>query len=119
MALLDAKTVQLGATILMDVQPDKEHVRIRIGDSEETVKKVDLWAAIFAIADAKTQEEMMPVRQTEVMTFERIHNVRIKKDTKANTIVKVRCHVDVPVRIEENLKGLMRKDADQRFIPAG
>lgn len=113
MALLDKKTIQIGDSLLLDVVPGEEFIQVRVLDGKghehkTMVRRVDLYAATFAIADAKTQEELLPVRKTEMMTFERIHNVRLKKDMKANQIMKVKCHVDVPLRIEENLKGLLR-----------
>jgi hypothetical protein len=111
MTLVDKKTIQIGKGILIDIDPDAEYVQMRMvsGKTEvkERVKKSDLYAAIFHIADPKTQDAMMPVRQTQVMTFERIHNIQVKKDMRKGQIIKVRCHVDVPTRIEENLRGLV------------
>lgn len=111
MSLTDKKTIQIGKGILIDIDPDAEYVQVRMisGKKEvkERVKKVYLYAAIFAIADPKTQDSLMPVRQTQVMTFEKIHNVQLKKNMLKGQILKVRCHVDVPMRIEENLRGLV------------
>lgn len=111
MTLVDKKTIQIGNGILIDIIPDDEYIQMRMGEGShevrERVKKVDLYAAVFAMADAKTQDAMMPVRQTQVMTFERIHNIQMKKDMRKGQILKVRCHVDVPTVIEENLKGLV------------
>lgn len=84
----------------------------------ERVKKVDLYAAVFALADAKTQDALMPVRQTRMMTFERIHNVKMKKDLKKDQILKVRCHMDVPLQIEESLKGII-SDKQQMAATVG
>lgn len=109
--LTDKKTAQIGKGILIDIDPDADYVQVRMisGKTEvkERVKKVDLYAAVFAIADHKTQDALMPVRQTQVMTFERIHNIQLKKDMRKGEILKTRCHMDVPVRIEESLRGLV------------
>lgn len=108
MALLERKTLELGEGVLLDVDPGLDYVSLRVGNVNTKIKRVDLWAACFAIADADTQEKLMPVRKTEVMTFERIHKVRLKKDLHAGDIMRVKCHVDVPMTIEENLKGLIK-----------
>lgn len=116
MALIEKKTIELGNGILLDVDPNFDYVVLRVGEKSEKIKKVDLWAACFAIADEKTQEELMPVRKTQMMVFEKIHHVELKKDMKKGQILKVRCHVDVPLSIEENLKGLLKPDAAVRGL---
>ncbi len=123
MALLDRKTIQIGNRILVDIDPDIDYVQMRMGDGAghevtERIKKVDLYAAVFALADAKTQDALMPVRQTRMMTFERIHNVQMKKDMKKGQILKIRCHMDVPLQIEESLKGIIG-DTGQRKAAVG
>lgn len=112
MALLEKKTIQVGETaenegIFFDIDPDNEYVQVRIGTSKCGIKKSELWGLAFAIADAKTQDDLMPVRKTEVMTYERVHKVRLKKSLNAGDIMKVRCHIDVPVAINESLKGIV------------
>lgn len=122
MTLVDRKTIQIGSTILVDIDPDYDYVQVRMGSGErevtERVKKVDLYAAVFALADPKTQDALMPVRQTRMMTFERIHNVQMKKDMKKGQILKLRCHIDVPLQIEESLKGIIT-DRQQRAAAVG
>lgn len=73
------------------------------------VKKVDLWAAIFSIADSKTQEAMMPVRQVQVESFERIHRVRVTKPLKPGDEIRVKCHMSVEKTVVEGLAGNLTK----------
>lgn len=117
MTLVEKKTIQIGENLLLDVLPDEEFMQVRFlhkGDEfTSKVKKSDLYGAVFAIADPQTQDALMPVRTTEVLTFEKIHNVQLKKDMRKGAILKVRCHIDVPVAIEENLKGIVREHKKQ------
>lgn len=117
--LVDKKTLQIGEGVVIDAIPGAEYVQLRIlGRDERTVRirMVDLYAAVFAMADEKTQDALMPVRQSQVMTFEKIHNVQLKKDLKKGQTLRVRCHVDVPLIIEEKLKGLTANKASASTI---
>lgn len=120
MALVERKTMQLGSKILIDIDPESEYVVVRMqhrgGETSERIKKTELYGAVFMFADHDTQDRLMPVRKTEVLTFERIHNVQMKKDMKKGQILKIRCHMDVPVRIEESLKGLIGDRAAKSVV---
>lgn len=114
MALLEKKTIQVGETaehdgIFFDIDPDNEYVQVRIGTSKCGIKKSELWGLAFAVADSKTQADLMPVRQTEVMTYERVHNVQLRKNVTKGSMIKVKCKVNVPVTIHEGLKGLVKE----------
>ena len=118
MALLDKKTIELGEHVFLDIVPDLEHVNIRIGNSKGTlVKKVDLWAACFAIADAKMQERLMPVRQTQMTTFRRIHIVAVKKPLNVGDKLRFKCEISVPQVIEEGLAGSLTRKRSKIVIP--
>lgn len=111
MSLTEPKTIQLGDNVLLDVRPDEEMVQLRVleGDREHKamIRKVDLWAAVFAIMDGKMQDDLMPVRQTQMMTFERINHVRVKRDLKKGDVLKFKTKIDVPLTIVESLKGML------------
>lgn len=116
--LLSKQTIQLGDGVLIDCDPKSEWVNVRVGESKGIlVKKVDLWAACFAMADAKTQEQLMPVRQTEMSTFVRIHKVRLKKSLNAGEIMQVKCEISVPQVVEEGLAGSLMKKRGKVIIP--
>ena len=102
--------MQLGGEILIDCDPKSEFVNVRIGDHKGVlVKKVDLWAMVFTIADAKTQEKLIPIRQTEMVTYRRIHHVKLKKDMRAGQMVNVNCQINVPQVVNEGLAGTLMK----------
>jgi hypothetical protein len=116
--LLDKRTLQLGDDILIDVVPQSEFVHISVGNSKKfPVRKVDIWAVCFAIADAKTQELLMPVRKTEMSTFRRVHHVKLTKDVKAGEMVHLKCEVNVPQIVEEGLAGSLMKKRSRILMP--
>lgn len=122
MSLLnERKTLQLATDVFLDADPEMEYVQLRIGDGDKKykIRKVDLHAALYVLADEKTRDDLMPVRTTEVLTFERIHNVQLKKDMKKGSIMKVRCHIDAPVRIEENLRGMLKEGVGKKQLGIG
>ena len=122
MAVLEKQTLELGDGIFIDVDPKSEFVRFRMGDDRKgvMVRKVDLWAVVFTIADPETQERLMPVRRTEMVTFRRIHNYVLKRDVRAGTKLRIPCEVNVPQTIEENLQGNLIKRQEKGghvFVP--
>lgn len=117
--LEDRKTIELGDGVLLDVVPEADFVTIRHGDSKGIkVRKVDLWAACFVMADAKMQEQLLPVRQTTMATFRRIHHVKVKRPLKPGDILNVKCEVSVPQTIEEGLAGSLTKRRGKVLVPS-
>lgn len=117
MALIAKRTVELGDGILIDVDPKLDTIVIRVGQERKVVKKVDLWAICFTIADPKTQELLMPVRQTEVATFKRIHAIQVTKPMKPGDMIKVQCEISVPQVVEEGLAGTLTKKRSPIALP--
>lgn len=120
MALEEPKTIELGDVasghgLLIDIHPQREMLNLRIGKENIQVSKAEFWGACFTMADAKTQDKLMPVRQTEMMTFEKIHRVKVKKALNAGDVLKFRCKVDVPVTVAEGLKGMVKDDKKSIF----
>lgn len=111
MAIKEPTTIQIGQGMLLDVRPDSDEIQLRVltatGEHRERIKKVDLWAAVFAIMDGKMQDDLMPVRQTQMMTFDRVHMVRVKRDLKKGDVLKFRTKIDIPLTIVESLKGML------------
>ena len=107
--LTDKKTITIGDHIFVDIVPESEFVQIRLekdGRKEVTqVRKVDLYGAVFALADAKTQDALIPVRQTQMTTYKRIHTVKLKKGMREGELLRVKCEINVPTVVEEGLRG--------------
>ncbi|MDE2233747.1 MAG: hypothetical protein KGJ90_06630 [Patescibacteria group bacterium] len=116
--MIDKKTIEIGDHIFIDVDPSSEFLNIRVGDDKgKLVKKVDFWAVCFHIADKATQEKLLPVRQTEMSTFRRIHHVKLKKSLNAGDIVNVKCEISVPQVVEEGLAGSLMKKRGKILVP--
>lgn len=115
--ILEKKTIQLADGILMHVDPSSEYVMLEVdGQKDRLIKKVDLWGACFLIADAKTQDKLMPVRQTELTTVVKIHQVKLKKNMREGDLMSVRCETSIPTLIEENLAGNLVKRRERGTI---
>ena len=96
-------------TVEFDVSPDRDIIKMTVGKEKRTFKFIDLWSMTFAIAGPEQQADMMPVRQTEVVTYRRVHNVKLKKAMPAGAIVKVSCEMNVEKTVHEGLKNMIDK----------
>ena len=94
-------------TAEFNVDPGQDTFRLTMGKETKSFKKIDLFALIFAIMGPDEQEKMLPVRQTEVVTYRRVHNVKLKKAMPAGAIVKVSCEMNVEKTVAEGLKGMI------------
>ena len=92
----------------------QNYVEFRIKDEngvwiKSYISITELYGLIFMLVDEKQQQELMPIRQTEVRIYERQHRIKLKKDMKKGELVVANCRISVPVRIEENIRALMGK----------
>lgn len=95
-----------------DKQQDFVEFKVKDGNGEWIKSYIgikELYGIIFLLVDEESQQELMPVRQTEVRIYERQHRIKLKKDMKKGEIVIANCHIEVPLRVEENIKALMGK----------
>lgn len=112
--LLERKTIELTKGVLMHIDPSSEFVALEVdGQKDRLVRKVDLWGACFLMADGKTQDQLMPIRQTEMTTVVRLHQVRVGKDLKKGEILSVRCETSLPTAVEEGLAGTLMKKRER------
>lgn len=94
-------------TAEFDVSPDNQHFQMTVGKEKRKFKIVDLYAMVFNIVDPEKQEAMIPVRQSEVVTYKRIHNVMLKKNMKKGEKLRVKCEINVEKTVVEALRGLL------------
>ena len=92
----------------------QNYVEFRIKDEngawiKSYISITELYGLIFMLVDEKQQQELMPIRQTEVRIYERQHRIKLKKDMKKGELVVANCRISMPVRIEENIRALMGK----------
>lgn len=92
----------------------EDYVEFRVKDGngnwiKSYVEIQKLYALIFMIVDDEKQQEMMPIRKTQIRIYERQHRIQLKKNMKKGEIVVANCKIDVPLVIEEGLRGLIGK----------
>jgi len=96
-------------TAEFNVDPDEATFKLTIGKETRRFKIVDLWAITYAIAGADQQDKMMPVKQTEVLTYRRIHNYKLKKAQPAGAVLRIPCEINVEKSVVEGLKGMVEQ----------
>lgn len=84
-------------------------MEFKVGDETSLVSRKDLYSLVFALGDNVTQDALMPVRQTKVHKYIKQHRVKVKKHLKPGDEVVVNCEIDVPITIEDGLKGLVNR----------
>ena len=118
MSILEHSMLQLtgrDGTAEFNVKPNADTFKLTMGKETKEFKKIDLWSMVFAIMGPDEQEKMLPVRQTEVVTYKRIHNVKLKKAMPAGAILKVQCEINVPQTVTEGLKGMITQQKKSQF----
>ena len=98
---------QEGKAMEFDIDPDREMVKMTLGKESIKFKFIDLWSLIYAASGPEQQERMTPVRQTEVLTYRRIHNYKLKKAQPAGAILRIPCEMNVEKSVVESLRGLL------------
>lgn len=120
MALIGKNTISLGpeGEVEIDVHdgahPDSVYFRVKRGARGFEVSKADLYAAAFAMADERMQEQLMPVRRVNMVTYRRIHRVRVTKPLKAGDTLNVKCAINVEQSIHESLAGIFESKKPPR-----
>jgi hypothetical protein len=100
---------QEGKTMEFDIDPDREMVKMTLGKESIKFKFIDMWAMIYAASGPEQQEKMTPVRQTEVMTYRRIHNYKLKKAQPAGVVLRIPCEINVEKTVVEGLRGMVEQ----------
>lgn len=90
----------------------EDYVEFRVKDEsgnwiKSYIKIKELYALIFMLVGKEEQEALMPIKQTEVRTYERQHRIKLKKDMKKGEIVVANCRINVPLIIENRLRGII------------
>jgi hypothetical protein len=99
-----------------DKQQNFVEIRMKDRDGDwirSSIQIKDLFGLVFMIVGEKEQEELMPVRKTEVRVYERQHRIKLNKDMKKGEIVVANCRVDIPLMVEEGLSKLIEKKASR------
>lgn len=78
-------------------------VTITIGKEKRTIPKNDLWMIVFMNSKGKTQDQLVPVWQKDMMQFVRQYEIVAKKDMKAGDKLTFHANIDVPKVVVESL----------------
>lgn len=71
-------------------------IKVEIAGKQVEMTKLELWQFVFSICDDDLREELLPVRKTEMMEYERLHSVELSKDMKQGEILQVKCRTNIP-----------------------
>ena len=95
------QTFRLGDSGVIVEVPEGDDVNVRVGKERFPMKKTELWLLLWAIADPETQEKLLPVRKTNIMKFERVHQIQATKAIKKGELLTVKCVVDVEKTVRD------------------
>jgi len=84
----------------------KDTLEVCVGKNCSVINRKDLYGLTFVLGDNETQDALMPARQTVVRKYVKQHRVKVKKDVKAGEELVVNCETDIPLTVEEGLRGL-------------
>ncbi len=68
---------------------DEENFNICIGEKCERVSKKELYSLLFFFGDEQQQEDLVPVRSTEMMMISRLLSITAQKDIKRGETIRV------------------------------
>jgi hypothetical protein len=108
--------VELGTGLRIAYDEKSQTLEAEIGGKTATMTKLELWQFVFSICDPDLREQIMPVRQTEVMEYTKVHTVQLKKDMRRGEIMKVRCITHVPTTVVEGLAGMVERGSAKSSI---
>ncbi|MES2216638.1 MAG: hypothetical protein V4481_05085 [Patescibacteria group bacterium] len=106
-------------TAEFDVDPAREVFVLKMGKESKKFNRIDLWALVYAISGPEQQDKMMPVRRSEVLTYRRIHKIRLKKAMPEGGIITCRCEINVEKVVVEGLNGMIEQQAKKLDVTTG
>lgn len=106
-------------TLEVNFSEDPESKNMVKVNGRDVIEMKDLFGFLMIAGSPEIQSELMPVQKTEVVRYEKFHNVVVNKDLKKGDRVKVRCEISVPVTVTEGLAGLVDKKIQIVPKPSG
>ena len=79
------------------------NLTVTIGKEKRTIKKTDLWMLVFMNAKGKTQDDLIPVWEKEMVQFIRQYEIVCKKDMKAGEKMTFHAKIDVLKIVVESI----------------
>ena len=95
----------------LSIAPKGDTVRICIGRATKFIPLKEFWGIAFSMTqDKEMKDKLMPVRQTEMMHFKKVHTVEVKKDMKAGETLTFTHVIDVPLTVIAGMKDIIEKE---------
>jgi len=90
----------------------KDLIKVTLANKISVIKKDDLWNFVFTIVQTSQQQRMIPVVKTEMIRYQKQHEIRLQKDMKAGEIVVAHCAVNV----EEEIDKAFRREIEEKKL---
>lgn len=94
-------------------------IRLTVGGKECIMERADLYSLLFLFGDEDQQEQLVPVKSTEVSMMRRWVGVRLKKDMKKGDKVHVLVEFPVERRVREKFQIDMAKEMKRSMSVGG
>ena len=79
------------------------YIWVSIGSEKKRIKKNDLWMLVFMMSKGKTQDQLIPVWEKEMVQFTRQHYIKATRDIKEGETIQFHCDVNVPKIVVDSL----------------
>lgn len=97
----------------LTIEPKGNQVKITIGKASKSMPLKEFWGIAFAMStDKEMKDKLLPVRQTEMMKFKKVHNVELKNDMKKGERLVFTCNIDVPLLVIEGMRDIIEKEVE-------
>ena len=75
----------------------------KVGKEQCEISRDKLYSLLFYFGDEKQQEEMIPIKETQVTTSRRLLKVKVKRDIKKGEIIKAWYDSPVSATIKDSI----------------
>lgn len=79
------------------------YLTVSIGSVSRRIKKTDLWMLVFMMSKGKTQDDLIPVWEKEMVQFVRQYKIIAKNDMKAGETIVFNANINIPKIVVESL----------------
>lgn len=90
-------------TVSFAIDPAKANVLVRMGSMRVLMKKSDLWQMAWLISRQKEQDDLISIRKTHLMKFERGMKIQATKDIRKGEFIQINVPINIPTLIVESL----------------
>jgi hypothetical protein len=97
----------------LTIEPKGKVVNITIGKAKKSIPIKEFWGIAFAMStDKEMKDKLLPVRQTEMMKFKKVHTVELKNDMKKGEKLVFTHVIDVPLTVIAGMRDIIEKEVE-------